>query len=365
MPGFTVSNGSLAEKPGRGAMSEKYFNKSMGTSFMTETVPKCLRRETANGRTRDPAWTSAGTSKSSPTADVESPPEETSQSLKQSFLPSATEEISDMSVVGVQARICGGGDSDAAKTERSTFILVRHSFRSFCEATSLHGWKYVSFETATNCERATWLLLLLLSLTTASFLVFRAVQDFLSHTVATNMESLSASFRGVYFPAITVCNMNFLQRSVLEKYNLHNNDSLIDVFDRMINVGTQKNFTDEELKMFEHIERISNGSARLKMEGHPKCHNMFLMYLWKGAEVPVTSKTRTMHYQQTTDESVCCQIFPGMLPSENNHKFDISNMSFWTKEPNPWQIIFDGYKSGITPGKLGVQVCTKFEALHG
>jgi hypothetical protein len=57
-----------------------------------------------------------------------------------------------------------------------------------------------------------------------------------------------------------------------------------------------------------------------------------------------------MHYGQTTDESVCCQIFPGMLPQENHNKFDINNITFWVKD-SPWQIIFDGYKKGITPGK--------------
>ncbi len=40
-----------------------------------------------------------------------------------------------------------------------------------------------------------------------------------------------------------------------------------------------------------------------------------------------------------------------MLPEENNHKFDVTNVTFWLKEPNPWQIIFDGYKKGIKPGK--------------
>ena len=49
------------------------------------------------------------------------------------------------------------------------------------------------------------------------------------------------------------------------------------------------------------------------MEGQPKCHNMFLQYHWKNKKVPFNDGKTTMHYGQTTDESVCCQIFPGML----------------------------------------------------
>ena len=63
-----------------------------------------------------------------------------------------------------------------------------------------------------NIERAAWLLLLILSLSTALIFVLRAITDFLSHTVSTNMDSLSGSYDNMYFPAITVCNMNFMQR---------------------------------------------------------------------------------------------------------------------------------------------------------
>lgn len=145
--------------------------------------------------------------------------------------------------------------------------------------------------------------------------------------------------------------MNFMQRSVLQKYDMQNNDTLMHIFDRMINTGSVQNFTDEEIQMFEDIEQITNGSGRLKMEGQPKCHNMFLLYYWKNKEIPFNDGQTTMHYGQTTDESVCCQIFPGMLKEENNVDFDVTNVSFWVNEPNPWQIIFDGYKKGIKPGK--------------
>ena len=34
----------------------------------------------------------------------------------------------------------------------------------------------------------------------------------------------------------------------------------------MINTGSKENFTEEELRMFADIERITNGSARLKVK---------------------------------------------------------------------------------------------------
>jgi hypothetical protein len=37
--------------------------------------------------------------------------------------------------------------------------------------------------------------------------------------------------------------------------------------------------------MFEEIERTTNGSDKLRMEGHPKCHHMFLQYFWKNEEI--------------------------------------------------------------------------------
>ena len=67
-------------------------------------------------------------------------------------------------------------------------------------------------------------------------------------------------FDNLYFPAITICNMNFMQRSVLEKYGLHNNETIIDVFDRMMNTGSDENFTDEEIEMFKFVAEKTNGT---------------------------------------------------------------------------------------------------------
>ena len=106
------------------------------------------------------------------------------------------------------------------ETEKETYWnSLLATFATYCRETTLHGWKYVSNSTGT-LERVIWLTLLIVFLTTASIFVFRASQDFASHTTSTNMDSLSTSFDNLYFPAITVCNMNFMQRSVLEKYDV-------------------------------------------------------------------------------------------------------------------------------------------------
>ena len=119
---------------------------------------------------------------------------------------------------------------------------VMESFMKYCEETSLHGWKYV--QASSTLERFSWLALLILALSTASFLVFKAVNDFLAHTVSTNMDSLSTTYDNLYFPAITVCNMNFMQRSVLEKYNIQHNDTLITIFDRLFHFFLLAYFSD-------------------------------------------------------------------------------------------------------------------------
>ena len=50
-----------------------------------------------------------------------------------------------------------------------------------------------------------------------------------------------------------------------------------------------------------------------------------------------------------------------MLPWENNNDINVFSPEFWS-EPNPWQMLFEGYKPGVAPGKQGVQVRKEKEA---
>jgi hypothetical protein len=85
--------------------------------------------------------------------------------------------------------------------------------------------------------------------------------------------------------------------------------------------------------------------------------------MWKNGVIDFENGRDSMHYAQTTDASLCCQIFPGILQSENKNNIDINNESFWYQK-NPWQIMFDGYKTGIVLGKQGVQVLIDVETYN-
>ena len=81
------------------------------------------------------------------------------------------------------------------------------SFREYCEQTSLHGWFY----TATSDRkiwRLLWLLIVLTSMGVASVFVYKASEEFRKATVVTTIHSTTEPLSEVFFPAVTVCNIN-------------------------------------------------------------------------------------------------------------------------------------------------------------
>ena len=263
----------------------------------------------------------------------------------------------DKNIPLLETNVLQNGTVMNIKTETEKERINNLSFIGYCTETSLHGWKYIS--KSNNYERFCWFSCLLCAVTTAFILVYRAIEDFSSQSVTTNMDSLSTKFDDIYFPAITVCNMNNLKKSVLMKHGIDHDRKLMNMFDKYTNIGMEVEFTPlEKVKYNNYSEKIFKSSLKTKLTH--KCHNMFLGYSWKNRE----KDHSTMHYVQTTDESLCCQIFPGILPQENDGNFDPSNISFWFNSDNPWQQLFDGYKTGIKPGKQGVKVLIDTETFE-
>ena len=80
------------------------------------------------------------------------------------------------------------------------------SFRTYCESTSLHGWQYIY--KGKSEWRLFWGGMVLASVIVAFFFVFKQATEFTKATVVTTVDTTTAPLSDVYFPSVTICNIN-------------------------------------------------------------------------------------------------------------------------------------------------------------
>ena len=91
--------------------------------------------------------------------------------------------------------------------------------KSYCEQTSLHGWYYISSHGGKTAWRIVWTAIVVTSIAVASYFIYKAAEDFTTSTVVTTIHSTTEPLSEVYFPAVTVCNINQVWQ--IEKYVIH------------------------------------------------------------------------------------------------------------------------------------------------
>ncbi len=89
-------------------------------------------------------------------------------------------------------------------------------FGQFCDLTSLHGWKFFPVSNFKNTHVAFWSLIMCGSILGASYIITNHIQEFFSSSVAYNLESPTVPLDEVYFPSVTICNMNALRKSFIQ-----------------------------------------------------------------------------------------------------------------------------------------------------
>lgn len=80
------------------------------------------------------------------------------------------------------------------------------SFKTYCESTSLHGWQYIY--RSKSEWRLFWGGMVLSSVIVAFFFVFKQASEFTKATVVTTVDTTTAPLSDVYFPSVTICNIN-------------------------------------------------------------------------------------------------------------------------------------------------------------
>ena len=80
------------------------------------------------------------------------------------------------------------------------------TIKEYCEQTSLHGWFYIASDKP--FWRYVWLSIVIASIGVASLFIYKAAEDFTRSTVVTTIHSTTEPLSEVYFPAVTICNIN-------------------------------------------------------------------------------------------------------------------------------------------------------------
>ena len=87
--------------------------------------------------------------------------------------------------------------------------------QTYCEHTSLHGWYYIAKDK--KYWKIVWGIIVVASIIVASIFIYKAAEDFTKSTVVTTIQSTTVPLSEVYFPAVTVCNINQVLFSVMGK----------------------------------------------------------------------------------------------------------------------------------------------------
>ena len=82
--------------------------------------------------------------------------------------------------------------------------------KTYCEQTSLHGWYYIAKDK--KIWKIVWSVIVLASVAVASLFIYEAAEEFTKSTVVTTIQSTTVPLSEVYFPAVTVCNINQVRK---------------------------------------------------------------------------------------------------------------------------------------------------------
>ena len=89
------------------------------------------------------------------------------------------------------------------------------NLKDFCERTSLHGWSFLPYRGFKPLQTVFWLATIIASIVGASIIIFDHYIEFQNATVSYQIESPTVPLEQVFFPSISLCNMNKLRKSFI------------------------------------------------------------------------------------------------------------------------------------------------------
>ena len=248
-------------------------------------------------------------------------------------------------------------------------------FSAFCKRTSLHGLQYLGDAGTHPLKKVFWFVVIILSIISAAILIYYNTVVFRKSTVLVSVETMTAPLSEIYFPSVTVCNINQARKSFFEELGISENATIIRKihsqylgdennvnaklpFDLMKKLSATLKTNDDENRGSGYDQKKSMYWAM-----HQNCGDMFILSKWNGT---VYNSSLDVDYDFGTDYGICCWFTPQLNLTEiieefkNNEKEkdkkDTSDSSDPNTSPRMGQMDIQGHwfrniKKGATSGK--------------
>jgi len=268
------------------------------------------------------------------------------------------------------------GSFDASKG-----YLLRQ-FWYFCGDTSLHGWKYIPQFAGSGglgwTHRIIWFLLVLCGMTFGWINVWLLFREYYWQTPTISISDTTGPISEVYFPSVTVCNLNQFRMSQVNRMSDNGKiktETARQFMDTYILADTNKTWANSAAwdsdfaKIKENLAKAGinwddTKEPFITVNGTTQdCKDLMLLTKWN--DVDQYNYDSHVTY---TDFGMCCRIFP-KLELEEPNMLERADSTQWVKEEfrNNFTLEYQrriGSKNGIENGLMLLMDVESFENAH-
>ncbi|XP_059489263.1 pickpocket protein 28-like [Neocloeon triangulifer] len=206
---------------------------------------------------------------------------------------------------------------------------VIYTFREYCHHSSLHGLKYLTDERRHPVDKLYWLVAFISGLSLSYFFIVAIWSKWEENPIIVSLDTTAAIINDIPFPAVTICNMNKMKRSAVEKLtlrfrsgerNAHNkqllrsmkdvirwrsktasgsffsngSDAAIDALVTQDTTLAPDNLSDEDV--------TGQNMADFMKQVTPSCRDMLKYCRWDS----VVENCESLFQEVTSDDGLCC-----------------------------------------------------------
>ncbi|XP_065217344.1 pickpocket protein 28-like [Planococcus citri] len=247
----------------------------------------------------------------------------------------------------------------------------------YSQNSSLHGLRYVGNKDLHVIERLFWIISFTLASCASGYFINDLLQKWYEMPVIMSLSAKSTSLTTIPFPAITICNMNNVRKTMAEQI-LSTNDSILEQ-------SLLEDFCEEDTLLESTMEDNNTSSwhqvQNFMVKVSQPCHEMIVSCKWHGEQ----QNCYEIFNSALTDEGMCCSFnkVKNDLIFRNPSHFSDVNITFpftyvdWTPERGyprdtplnhiPWRPWGAGSHLGLTivlNAELDEYYCSS-EASHG